>query len=102
MPLFSPVSESDTHYRLHATISIDRRLGTNADFAGCSQRLHAQASGSKRLAVQPCRPRLWLFQDVLAHREDSPYRDWFYLNFKAILRIMTGFGTKAGKATTIW
>ena len=81
---FSPVFESDTHgYNTRDYQKIDFRLGTNADFAELCQRLHAQGIRVVLDGVFNHAGRgFWAFQDVLAHREASPYRDWFYLNFQ--------------------
>ena len=80
---FSPVFESSEHgydtrdYRL-----IDHRLGTNEDFKRvCSQ---LQEEGIKVIldgVFNHVGREFWAFQDVLEKKWDSPYRDWFYINF---------------------
>ena len=80
---FCPLFESDRHgydtrdYRL-----IDRRLGTNEDFAALCAALHENGI---RVVLDGVFNHVghgfWAFQDVLKNRESSPYRDWFHINF---------------------
>lgn len=80
---FSPVFESDTHgYNTRDFQKIDKRLGTNEDFADVCNTLHA--SGIKVVldgVFNHVGRGFWAFQDVLEKRWDSPYKDWFYINF---------------------
>ena len=80
---FCPVFESDTHgYNTRDYRIIDRRLGTNEDFAVLCKKLHAEGIRVILDGVFNHVGRgFWAFQDVLEHRMDSPYKDWFYINF---------------------
>lgn len=80
---FSPVFESDTHgYNTRDFAKIDTRLGTNEDFAGVCQNLHKEGIRVVLDGVFNHVGRgFWAFRDVLEKRWDSPYKDWFHLNF---------------------
>ena len=80
---FSPVFESDTHgYNTRDFTKIDTRLGTNEDFAGVCQNLHKEGIRVVLDGVFNHVGRgFWAFRDVLEKRWDSPYKDWFHLNF---------------------
>ena len=80
---FSPVFESDRHgYDTRDYRKIDCRLGTNEDFAEVCRALHANGIRVVLDGVFNHVGRgFWAFQDVLAHREGSRYRDWFHLDF---------------------
>lgn len=80
---FSPVFESDTHgYNTRDYSRIDTRLGTNEDFKKVCDALHA--AGIKVVLdgvfnhVGRGFPQ---FKDVLEKKWDSPYKDWFFINF---------------------
>jgi glycosidase len=80
---FSPVFESDTHgYNTRDYRKIDRRLGTNEDFALVCKNLHD--AGIKVVpdgVFNHVGRGFWAFQDVLEKKWDSPYKDWFFVNF---------------------
>ncbi|HCJ09383.1 MAG TPA: cyclomaltodextrinase [Lachnospiraceae bacterium] len=80
---FSPVFESDTHgYNTRDYTKIDCRLGTNADFKKVCEELHK--AGIKVVldgVFNHVGRGFWAFQDVLANREGSRYRDWFHIDF---------------------
>ena len=80
---FSPVFESDTHgYNTRDYKKIDCRLGTNDDFKTVVENLHK--SGIKVVldgVFNHVGRGFWAFEDVLRNRENSPYRDWFFINF---------------------
>ena len=80
---FSPVFESDTHgYNTRDYTKIDCRLGTNKDFKLVCDKLHA--AGIKVVldgVFNHVGRGFWAFQDVLANRESSRYRDWFHIDF---------------------
>ena len=80
---FSPVFESDTHgYNTRDYGKIDCRLGTNEDFAEVVRALHE--AGIKVVidgVFNHVGRGFWAFQDVLKNRENSPYKDWFNINF---------------------
>lgn len=80
---FSPVFESDTHgYNTRDYKTLDCRLGTNDDFKKVVDKLHKNGirvvlDGVFNHVGRGC----WAFEDVLKNRENSPYRDWFFINF---------------------
>ena len=80
---FSPVFDSDTHgYNTRDYRKIDCRLGTNEDFAKVCKELHE--NGIKVVldgVFNHVGRGFWAFQDVLKNRENSPYKDWFHINF---------------------
>ena len=80
---FSPVFDSDTHgYNTRDYRKIDCRLGTNEDFAKVVKELHE--AGIKVVidgVFNHVGRGFWAFQDVLKNRENSPYKDWFHINF---------------------
>lgn len=80
---FSPVFESDKHgYDTRDYSKIDCRLGTNKDFAEVCQNLHENEIKVVLDGVFNHVGRgFWAFQDVLKNRENSPYKDWFYIDF---------------------
>lgn len=80
---FSPVFESDTHgYNTRDYTKIDTRLGTNEDFAKVCRNLHA---AGVRVVLDGVFNHVgrgfFAFRDVLQKRWDSPYKDWFSINF---------------------
>ena len=80
---FSPVFESDTHgYNTRDYTKIDTRLGTNEDFKLVCDNLHK--AGIKVVldgVFNHVGRGFFAFQDVLQKRWDSPYKDWFHINF---------------------
>ncbi len=80
---FGPVFESDAHgYDTRDYRKIDRRLGTNEDFAEVCRKMHE--AGIKVVldgVFNHVGRGFWAFQDVLKNRESSPYKDWFNINF---------------------
>lgn len=81
---FSPVFESDTHgYNTRDYRMVDKRLGTNEDLKEVVARLHENGIRVILDGVFNHVGRgFWAFQDVLKNRENSPYRNWFMLNFQ--------------------
>lgn len=81
--LFNPLFESDTHgYNTRDYRKVDVRLGTNEDFKEVCDALHA--AGMKVLldgVFNHAGRGFFAFQDVLQKRWDSPYKDWFHINF---------------------
>ncbi len=80
---FSPVFESDTHgYNTRDYTKIDCRLGTNEDFKQVCDALH---DAGIRVVLDGVFNHVgrgfWAFKDVLEKRWDSPYKDWFNINF---------------------
>lgn len=76
---FSPLWESGTHgYDTHDYTQLDRRLGTNADFARLCDALHANGI---RVVIDGVFNHVgrgfFAFQDVLKNGQNSPYCSWF-------------------------
>ena len=90
---FGPVFESTRHgcdtadYRV-----IDRRLGTNRDFADVCGELH---KNGVRVVLDGVFNHVgrdfWAFRDVKQHRENSPYKDWFNIRFDGNSNYNDGF-----------
>lgn len=80
---FSPLFESDTHgYNTRDYKKVDVRLGTNEDFCQVCKNLHAAGIRVVLDGVFNHVGRgFWAFQDVLEKRWDSPYKDWFHIDF---------------------
>lgn len=80
---FSPVFESDTHgYNTRDYTKIDCRLGTNEDFTVVCKALHdADIKVVLDGVFNHVGRGFWAFEDVLKNREDSPYKDWFIIDF---------------------
>ncbi|MCI9576369.1 MAG: hypothetical protein HFJ84_06860 [Clostridiales bacterium] len=80
---FSPLFESDAHgYDTRDYRKLDCRLGTNEDFAQVCNQLHAAHIKVVLDGVFNHVGRgFWAFQDVLKNREQSPYKDWFHIDF---------------------
>lgn len=80
---FSPVFESDSHgYNTRDYRKVDCRLGTNEDFSMVCDNLHK--AGIRVIldgVFNHVGRGFWAFTDVLEHREQSPYKDWFHINF---------------------
>lgn len=81
--LFNPVFESHTHgYDTIDYKKLDSRLGTNEDFASICRLLHENGIRVVLDGVFNHVGRgFFAFQDVLMNRENSSYKDWFYINF---------------------
>ena len=80
---FSPLFESDSHgYDTRDFRLIDRRLGSNQDFAQVCQKLH---EAGIRVVLDGVFNHVgrgfWAFRDVQQKRWDSPYKDWFRISF---------------------
>ncbi len=76
---FSPVFESDTHgYNTRDYTLIDKRLGTNEDFAKVCKELH---NNNIKVVLDGVFNHVgrgfWAFEDVLKNREGSRYVGWF-------------------------
>ncbi len=80
---FSPIFESDTHgYNTRDYSKIDVRLGTNEDFKQVCDKLHENNIKVVLDGVFNHVGRgFYQFQDVLKNRENSRYKDWFFINF---------------------
>ncbi|MXQ12337.1 alpha-amylase family glycosyl hydrolase [Microvirga makkahensis] len=81
--LLGPVFESTAHgYDKADFFCVDRRLGTNEEFAQRSKALHQRGV---RLVLDGVFHHVgrdfWAFRDVLAHGQASPYCHWFHPDF---------------------
>ncbi len=90
---FSPVFESDTHgYNTRDYTKIDCRLGTKEDFKKVCSALH---DAGIRVVLDGVFNHVgrgfFAFLDVLEKKWDSPYKDWFYLNFDGNSNYNDGF-----------
>lgn len=90
---FSPVFSSDSHgYDTRDYSKIDCRLGTNQDFAELCDAMHKHGIRVVLDGVFNHVGRgFWAFQDVIEKREQSRYRDWFYINFSGNSAYNDGF-----------
>lgn len=75
--LLNPVFESDSHgYDTRDLTCLDRRLGSNADFADVVRSLHGRGVRVVLDAVFNHVGRgFWAFRDVQEKKWDSPYKD---------------------------
>ena len=89
----SPVFLSDSHgYDTRDYRRIDNRLGTNADFRAFVEQCHAAGIKVVIDAVfHHVGRNFWAFRDVRARKWDSPYRDWFLINFDGNSAYNDGF-----------
>lgn len=80
---FSPVFESNSHgYDTRDYRTIDRRLGTNENFAKVVQALHKEGIRVVLDGVFNHVGRgFWAFQDVRERKWESPYKEWFHIHF---------------------
>ena len=90
---FSPVFESDSHgYDTRDFRKIDCRLGTNEQFAEMCSVLHDKGI---RIVLDGVFNHVgrgfWAFQDVQQKKWDSPYKDWFHINFDGNSNYNDGF-----------
>lgn len=91
--LLNPIFESDNHgYDTRDFKQIDCRLGTNEDFAEVCKSLHAHGVKIVLDGVFNHVGRgFWAFKDVLEKKWDSPYKDWFHINFDGNSAYNDGF-----------
>ncbi|OJF76351.1 MAG: hypothetical protein BKP49_07730 [Treponema sp. CETP13] len=80
---FSPVFQSDRHgYDTRDYYTIDSRLGSNDDFARLCTLLH---DNGIRVVLDGVFNHVgrgfWAFRDVQQNRENSAYKDWFYIDW---------------------
>lgn len=91
--LFNPVFESDRHgYDTRDYFQLDCRLGTNEDFAQVCDAFH-QAGIRVMLdgVFNHVGRGFWAFRDVQEKRWDSPYKDWFRIDFNGNSHYNDGF-----------
>lgn len=90
---FSPVFESDTHgYNTRDYTKIDVRLGTNEDFKKVVDAFHDR--GIKVIVdgvFNHVGRGFFAFKDVMEKKWDSPYKDWFHINFDGNSNYNDGF-----------
>lgn len=91
--LLNPIFESDSHgYDTRDFKKIDCRLGTNDDFASVCKDLHAHGVKIVLDGVFNHVGRgFWAFKDVQEKKGDSPYKDWFHINFDGNSNYNDGF-----------
>lgn len=80
---FSPVFQSDKHgYDTRDYYTIDSRLGSNDDFAAVCDALHREQIRVVLDGVFNHVGRgFWAFRDVQKNRQQSPYKDWFFIDW---------------------
>ena len=90
---FGPVFESTKHGYDTADYSvIDRRLGTNRDFADVCAELHKNGIRVILDGVFNHVGRdFWAFRDVKLHKWDSAFKDWFTVRFDGNSNYNDGF-----------
>lgn len=81
---FAPVFASDRHgYDTRDYTTIDPRLGRNEDFADVCRALH---DNHIRVVIDGVFNHVGRgfaqFRDVVEKRENSPYKDWFFIRFQ--------------------
>lgn len=91
--LLNPIFESDNHgYDTRDFKTIDCRLGTNADFAEVCRDLHKH---NVKIVLDGVFNHVgrgfWAFKDVQEKKWDSPYKDWFCINFDGNSAYNDGF-----------
>ena len=89
----SPIFDSDRHgYDTRDYRKVDCRLGTNEDFAQVAEVLHAHGIRVVLDGVFNHVGRgFWAFRDVQEKKWDSPYKDWFHINFDGNSNYNDGF-----------
>ena len=90
---FCPIFESSAHgYDTKDFAKIDVRLGTNEDFKKVCRALHENGIRVILDGVFNHVGRdFFAFRDVREKKWDSPYRDWFYINFDGESNYGDGF-----------
>ena len=88
-----PVFDSDRHgYDTRDYRRVDCRLGTNEEFAAVCRTLHDHGIKVVLDGVFNHVGRgFWAFRDVQEKRWDSPYKDWFHINFDGNSNYNDGF-----------
>ena len=91
--LFNPLLESDRHgYDTRDYNAIDCRLGTWEDFRQVCRALHEAGLRVMLDGVFHHVGRgFWAFRDVQEKKWDSPYKDWFHINFDGDSGYQDGF-----------
>ena len=91
--ILNPIFESDSHgYDTRDFRKIDCRLGTNQDFTDVCNSLHENGVNIILDGVFNHVGRgFWAFKDVQEKKWDSPYKDWFCINFDGNSNYNDGF-----------
>ena len=91
--LLNPVFDSDRHgYDTRDYFHADPRLGTDGDLAKVCQAFHDAGLRVMFDGVFNHVGRgFWAFRDVLEKKWDSPYKDWFHINFDGNTNYNDGF-----------
>lgn len=81
--MLNPLFESDAHgYDTRDYTKVDARLGTNADLKKLVAAFHeAGISVIFDGVFNHVGRGFWAFQDVLKNKQNSPYTDWFCINW---------------------
>lgn len=91
--LFNPLMESDYHgYDTRDYLTPDHRLGTEEDLQKVCQAIHN--AGMKILfdgVFNHVGRGFWAFKDVQEKKWDSPYCNWFHINFDGNTNYNDGF-----------
>ena len=89
----TPVFMSDSHgYNTRDFRRIDCRLGTNEDFREFVKACHdADIRVVLDAVFHHVGRNFWAFRDVRERKWDSPYRDWFLINFDGNSAYNDGF-----------
>ena len=91
--LLNPVFDSDRHgYDTRDYFHLDPRLGTDNDLAQVCQAFHR--AGLRVLldgVFNHVGRGFWAFRDVQEKKWDSPYKDWFHLDFSGNTNYNDGF-----------
>ncbi len=95
--LLNPLFESDRHgYDTRDYFTVDRRLGTEEDLKTVCAAFHA--AGLRVLfdgVFNHVGRGFWAFRDVREKKWDSPYKDWFRVDFGGNTGYNDGFWYKA-------
>lgn len=80
---FSPIFQSDSHgYDTRDYYTIDSRLGSNEDFAFLCEQFH---NSGIRVVLDGVFNHVgrgfWAFRDVQEKKQNSQYKDWFYIDW---------------------
>ncbi|MDR2860788.1 MAG: cyclomaltodextrinase, partial [Elusimicrobiota bacterium] len=80
---FCPIFDSDRHgYDIRDYRKVDCRIGTNEEFKEVCNKLKENNISIVLDAVfNHTGKQFWAFQDVKINRENSKYKDWFYIDF---------------------
>ena len=91
--LLNPVFDSDRHgYDTRDYYTVDPRLGSGEDFSQVCQAFHDAGIRVMLDGVFNHAGRgFWAFRDVQEKRWDSPYKDWFNINFDGNTEYNDGF-----------